>query len=523
MTTAAASTPAASPRARGRWRPDGPGIVLLLALVTVVATRMVLLASNIARFESDEAVTGVMAQRILDGDFPVYFGIQSYQGALEQYLQAPLLALFPDTPLVLRLVQVALSAVICILVFIIGKHVLGSRWGAALAAALFAVGPYFLALKSVRSHGGYDGAVLFGLLVVLLALALNRQSGRARWVALSLGVCGGLALWENAGSVYLLIPAAIWALGSMRGAYRRLLPWGIGGLIVGLLPVIAFRALHGINPPSGTGDPPDTTVAQRMDLLLSPVTGQFLGVRSGAPLLDRFVPAALITVIALGVLGAAVWARRRGLWEMVTLTTSRRRPVDIILLAFLLAPFIYAASTYTWYAGEPRYLFPLYPFLAIGVAAAIFAVRGRPRLILAIGVTALSAVLLVGTIRSVYLRGGEFTSSDGGLIYTEDLPEVASALSRQGIDAVYADYWVANPLQFFTGQGVAVASTGINHFPAIAGRVARDADPAIVSNSGPGADGMRATLTASGRRFSERVVGRFTIFWNIAPPWRPGA
>ena len=505
-----------------RWRLDGPLVVLLLSVVAVMVTRVVLLVTNIARFESDEAVTGVMAQRILDGDFPAYFGIQSYQGALEQYIQAPLLAIFPDTPTVLRLVQVVLSGVICVLVYVIGTRMIGSRWGGALAAALYAVGPYFSALKSVRSHGGYDGAVIFGLLVVLLALKLKRDDEKSGWVIAALGLCAGLAIWENYLCAYLLIPGAIWMLGSARGAYARLLPWGVGGFIIGLLPVIAFRLTHGLNPPSGTGEPPGTSFAQRMDLLFSPVIGQFLGVRSGAPLLEQLVPAALVSMIALGALGAAFWVRRWGLWDLVTLREGRRRPIDVLVLTFLIAPFLYAASTYTWFAGEPRYLFALYPFLAIGIAAAVFAFRGTPRVVLALGITALSAVLLIGTIRSVYLRGGEFTNADGGLIYTEDLPEVARALDERGADTAYADYWVANPLQFFGEGRIAVASTGINHFPDVLERANRDRDPAVVSVTGPGSDAMRKGLTESGRRFKDAQVGRFTIFWDITPPWRPG-
>ena len=507
--------------ARSRWRIDGPFVVLVLSVIAVMAVRGVLLVTNIARFESDEAVTGIMAQRILDGDFPAYFGIQSYQGALEQYIQAPLLAIFPDTPTVLRLVQVFLSGVICVLVYLIGTRVVGSRWGGALAAVLYAVGPYFSALKSVRSHGGYDGAVIFGLLVVLLALKLQRDDEKSRWVMAALGLCAGLAIWENYLSAYLLIPAAIWMLGSARGAYARLLPWGIGGLIVGLLPVIAFRFTHGLNPPSGTGTPPPTSFAERMDLLFSPVLGQFLGVRSGAPLLDQLVPAALVSLLALGTLGAAFWVRRWGLWDLVTLREGRRRPVDVVVLTFLIAPFIYAASTYTWFAGEPRYLFGLYPFLAVGIAAGVFAFRGRPRLILAILVPALSGIILIGTVRSVYLRGGEFTSADGGLIYTEDLPAVAQALEERGVTGAYADYWVANPLQFFGEDRIAVASTTINHFPAVVAEVNDTSDPAVVSVTGPGADGMRANLQSSGRGFKEDEVGRFTIFWGINPPWRP--
>lgn len=507
---------------RGR-RIDGPIWVLLAAVASVVIVRAVMITTNIARFDSDEAVTGVMAQRILHGEFPTYFGIQNYNGALEQYLQAPILALLPDTPVTLRLVQIALSVAICVLVYFVGTRMVGSRWGGALAAAMYALGPYYSALKSIRSHGSYDATVVLGLVVVLLALRLKDKDARATWTAASLGLCAGLAIWSGYLSVYMLIPAGLWAIGSARGSFRRLLRWGVGGLAVGLAPVLAFRISHGFNAPSGTGVPPDTSFASRMDLLLSPVTGQFLGVRSGVPAFDRLIPAALVTMLALAVLGAAVWTRRRGLWDLITLRTTRRKPIDLLILAFVITPFIYAASSYTWFAGEPRYLFTLYPFLAIGVAAAVFQARGRMRPAAATLILAVSALLLSATMWSVADRGGEIAAADGGLVYTEDLPGVAQTLKDAGVRSVIADYWVANVLQFYGGDELAVRSTGINHFPSLAARAARDPEAAIVSVTGAGADALRATLRHARRTFVEIPSGRFTIFSGITPPWQPGS
>ncbi|MGB1377194.1 MAG: hypothetical protein ACPG7S_05130, partial [Miltoncostaeaceae bacterium] len=124
MTTQAApATPS-----RDLWRLDGPLIAVIVAILLGTAARLVMLTTNIARLESDEAVTGIMAQRILDGDFPAYFGIQSYQGALEQYLQAAVFAVLPDTPLTLRLVQVGFIIAIAVLVYVLGTRMTGSRW-----------------------------------------------------------------------------------------------------------------------------------------------------------------------------------------------------------------------------------------------------------------------------------------------------------------------------------------------------------------------------------------------------------
>lgn len=503
--------------------PDGPIWVLLGAIALTVGVRLVMLLTNIAGWDADEAVTGVMTQRILDGDFPLYFGIQSYQGALEQYLQAPFLAVLPDTPLTLRILPLILTAVVCVLVYVLGTRIVGSRWAGALAAVLYAIGPYWGVWKSIKSHGGYNGAVIFGMLAILMALMLRRESPRSGWIAAALGVFAGLAIWENYLAFYLLIPAALWALGSARGALGRLMAWASGGFIVGILPIILFRAIHGINPPSGTGTPPPTGIWERMDLLLSPVLGQFLGIRTGGPAITRWVPPALVTMLALAALGAALWARRTGLWDLLTARTRHRAPIDIVLLAFAITPFIYASSTYTWYSGEPRYLYTLYPLLAIALAAAVFALRGRTRWVLAALLIVGSGTILARTMVVVHDAGGSVAVADGGVVANDDLPAVSSFLGERGITSAYADYWVAYPLQYAGEGAVSVTPYSNSHFPALDAQVRRDPRPAIVSVTGPGADAMRAQLRDSGRRFTETAIGGFTVFTAVTPVRRPPA
>lgn len=508
-------------RARASWRyMDGPRWALLGTLVVAAVARLVVLLSGLSRFDADEAVTGVMAQRILHGDFPAYFGIQSYQGALEQYLQAPFLALFPNTPTTLRIVQLILTLVITVLVYQLGKMVVGSRWAGVLAALLYAVGPYYSLLKGIKSHGGYDAAIIFGLIAIILALRLRNDGRRALWVAGGIGFATGAAIWENYTSVYLLIPALVWALGSARGNLMRLIPAGIAGLIVGALPAIGFRIIHGPFPPSGSGTPPALHFSERADLLLSPVLGDFLGVRAGGPAITKWAPPAIITIVAIMVLGAATWTRRMGLWDMVTLRLKRRRPVDMVILAFLITPPIYAFAKFTWYSGEPRYLFTLYPLLAVGLAASVFALAGRARMVVAIILVAASALILGRTMQQLLPNGFVIQSVSGQIIVPEDAPAVADALRKDGIRSVFADYWVAYPLQFAGGNDLAVTPNGSSQFPALDAQTFRDPNAAIVAPTGAMADNTRNQLKTTGHTFREQTVTSYTIFSHILPPLR---
>ncbi len=496
---------------------DGPRWALLVAVLAGVGARLVVLLTSLGRFDADEAVTGVMAQRILHGDFPIYFGIQSYQGALEQYLQAPVLAIFPDTPFFLRTVQLVLTVIITLLVFHLGTMVTKSRWGGALAAALYAVGPYYSVWKGVKSHGGYDTATIFGVLAIILALRLRKGGRHAPLIAALAGLCTGLAIWANYTSAYLLIPALVWAIGSARGNLLRLAGAWVGGLIIGMLPIIIFRVVHGINPPSGSGQAPALRFADRAELFLNPVLGDFLGVRAGGPVITKWLPPAIITMVAIMAVGAAVWTRRQGLWRMVTLRRDGREPIDLVLVAFIITPIIYAASAFTWYSGEPRYLFTLYPLLAVALAAGAFAFRGRARMVVAIAMVAISALVLGRTMQQIQPVGFVQHAATGDRVYTEQAPQVVATLKKMGITAAYTDYWLGYPLQYAAGDAVAIEPTSSSHFPALGAQVKGASDPAVVAVTGANSDFFRTALRKADRRFDETPVGGFTIFSRITP------
>ncbi len=497
-----------------------PLAALALALAVTLATRLLVLLSPIGRLDGDEGVTGVMAQRILDGTFPVFFGEQNYQGALEQYLQAGSLALLPDTPLALRLVQVGLVLAAIVLTYLIATRVTRSPWGGVVAAWLLAVGPYFFVVKGVKSHGGYDGAMVAGLAMILLALMLRRTAHRAPWMAAGIGLAGGVALWENPTAAYLVVPAALWALGSARGALRRLVPWAAGGVVVGVLPWIIHVVRSDRLVPSGTGSQPVTTAWGRLRTLADPVLPDFLGLSNSNPAIAPGLPSRAIAMALLAILFTAIWTRRRGLLALIMLRREGRRPIDLILAGLIVTPAIYVASPFTWYIAEPRYLFTLYPLVAIAASAGVFAVKVQ-EFRMAAGITAVvgSAFLLGTSLSGSIQADGSLAITQAGAYYSEDLPAVADELKRQGITSVYGNFWVAGPLQFSTGNEVQVASGRGTAFPDVDAQVRRSRAPAIVVPAEPGAVTVRTTLRSSGRSFTETRVGRFVIFSRISPAW----
>ena len=82
---------------------------LWLCLLITLGIRVFLIIHTHNVIEGDEALVGIQAERILHGDFPVYFYGQAYMGSLEAYLVAGLFALFGPSVWALRTESTLLS------------------------------------------------------------------------------------------------------------------------------------------------------------------------------------------------------------------------------------------------------------------------------------------------------------------------------------------------------------------------------------------------------------------------------
>src|SRR5574340_1153431 len=76
---------------------------LWLCLLIALALRAWLIIHTHGMIDGDEALVGIQAERILQGNFPVYFYGIPYFGSLEAYLAAPIVAITGPSPYALRI------------------------------------------------------------------------------------------------------------------------------------------------------------------------------------------------------------------------------------------------------------------------------------------------------------------------------------------------------------------------------------------------------------------------------------
>jgi len=252
-------------------------IWVIAALVMAAALRFCLVNWGYISFNSDEAVVGLMARHILQGERPVFFYGQAYMGSLDALLVAIGFYLFGEQVWVIRLVQSLIFLGVMITTYSLGIKVFGSQKTAALAVAFLAVPSVNVILYTTASLGGYGEALLIGNLVLLeglrIADKLSEQKDRfltADWLVL--GFLIGLGFWAFGLTLVYSIPTVIFLIYSIQKArqgfqvtpetssvsdeYESRISWKLvitwllsfcGGLIIGLLPVWNYALENGLH------------------------------------------------------------------------------------------------------------------------------------------------------------------------------------------------------------------------------------------------------------------------------------
>lgn len=127
--------------------------------VVGIGLRIWVLASPVGALDADEAVWGLMARHVLDGELTTFFWGQAYGGTQETLLTALVFAAAAPSVFALRVVPIAFFAVAAVLVWLVGRRVV-SEPAARLAAVAFWIWPSYVVWKSTRAHGFYGAALV---------------------------------------------------------------------------------------------------------------------------------------------------------------------------------------------------------------------------------------------------------------------------------------------------------------------------------------------------------------------------
>src|SRR5258708_18331001 len=141
------------------WTARHPRVPLLLALALALLGRLLLIVRTHAMIDGDEALVGIQAERILQGQHPVYFYGQTYMGSLEAYLAAALFRVFGPSAWALRAVPLLLALPLVYLTWRLARELLPARAKttpllAGLAALFAPAPPLYHGVGHLRTWGG---------------------------------------------------------------------------------------------------------------------------------------------------------------------------------------------------------------------------------------------------------------------------------------------------------------------------------------------------------------------------------
>jgi 4-amino-4-deoxy-L-arabinose transferase-like glycosyltransferase len=522
---------------------------LLCALLIAATLKAGLLYTDVVPFNADEAVVGLMARHILQGARPIFFYGQVYLGSLDAWLVAGAFALFGESVLAIRLVQVVLYLGTIVTTYWLGHKIYGNAWIANVAALFMAIPTVNVTLYTTATLGGYGETLLIGNILFLLTLHLTKAEVQPHTSPLAFvirhsslswllfGLLGGLGFWTFPLVMIYLVPAIVFLIVARR---RSLAGWVLGalGFAVGAAPWWGYTATHGaatLAELSGSAivgaslpNPVLAAFQHLFNFLLLGLTVIF-GLRP--PWSARFLalplaPLALaLYTMLLVFIARRSWARdlaRAGRWLLLGCCLT-------LVAAFLFTPF----------GADPsgRYFVPLAAPLALLMAEMLHRIYRRQRrksLVRGWLVNGLALGLVLfhgwGVVQSAVAFPPGITTQFNEVTQIDQraIGALMSFLGAQGETRGYGNYWVEFPLAFLSHEALIFEArlpyhpdfrytARDNRYPPYAQVVAASPRAAYITTLHPALDArIRTGLAHLGVTYRETQIGDFHVFYALS-------
>jgi len=472
--------------------------VVLVVVAVGLGLRLWILHSPLGRVDSDEAVAGLMARRLLHGHTNAFFLGQAYGGTQEVTLVALVFSVVRSWTVALKVVPMALWAASGVLVWRIGRRMFGEAAG-RVAGLLFWVGPAATLWLSIKEQTFYAFTMVMGLTLVLYAVRLVGRP--APLDAVAFGLAAGIGWWANPQIVYFALPALVWMV-VRRPALVRLGWLAVCGAVIGAIPWLyanvgrGFPSLH--SPPQGI----QSTYPHRLRLFAETGLPVLMGLRrmwTARWLVPGLAPALYLAVL-LCLAGA-------GIAFVVTVVRQRRDDGrGLLVLACVCYPFVFAISSFAFYVFDARYLVFLWPFLVL-LAASVLVPRAAQ----------VAAIAMVGAlgVAGVALALGEANLDPvAPNAMAHPLGPVLRVLDERGVTDVFADYWEAYRIDLATGERLsATPFAGSTRDVALMVRVRSSPRPGYVILDGtPSDQALGASLRARAIAYQRVVAGDYVVY-----------
>lgn len=488
-------------------------------LWAILGLAVLILALQLATpgLDSDQAVTGLMGVHILRGEFPIFFWRQDHAGVPESYLAAVAFSVFGISRHVLDLVPAAVALAMLLATYRLAALLFGH--GAGLLALLFsAVAPPYVVAHYVLARAYYVEHLLLGQLVLLLTARLALfplGPGTRERAFLVLGLVGGLGFYFG----LQIVPALLTSLGVLwvkdPGLPRRRGAWlAASAFLLGSLPFWIENLTRGFATLETAARFEGRWALGEALGLLWDLSEVLLGVREylGMPTFLPWPLSLLIPGLVAVALATLLWQAGQGLagrgrgevaWQGTLLL--------LVFIALMLGVVVWGR-----FLQVPRYLLPLYPGLAIGLAR-FCQLLGR-RSTVAAGVV---AALFCASTGIALARTTTVLVADRRAEYRAQRAEegrLFDALEGAGLTRLYAfDYWLAPRLTFDARERLIVALPTGDRYPPYTAAVDRSPGAGYLFRGGVPA-WFEGSVHALGARYRTTTFGGYAVVHDFSPP-----
>jgi 4-amino-4-deoxy-L-arabinose transferase-like glycosyltransferase len=524
-----------------------PWVWLALIAQAAVIWKAAWLSAGAFPFNSDEAITGLMARHILQGERPVFFYGQVYMGSLDAWLTAGIFALLGDSVLSIRVLQIILYTCTIITTACLGRKLTGG-WGAGLlAAGLMAVPAVNVTLYTTVTLGGYGEALLISNAAFLCALELihGAETPNPKKDLLLFGLLGfltGLGFWVLGLTLVSTVPAVLFA-GQSLWKRRQTLPGGWISPFLVFLAVLIAGAYPWWQSSLQTG-----LFTQLRELFGSAVSIEkdnwfirsgkhlFYFVFLGLPAVFGMRPPWEMRWLALPLLPFILMAWGWFFWKapaLIRKETQFARSGWLMLASS--AGLLAVGFIFTSFGLDPsgRYFLPLAVPLAL-LAAKVILSAPVPRYVRVVIPTIMLAFTAIGTIQSALTPPGITTQFDRVTWIDHRYDgELIQFLKDNGETRGYTNYWVAYPLAFESREEILFVPRLPYHadlrytdrddrIPAYTQAVEQSGQTAYITTFNPALDkALTAEFSRLGVTWQEKTIGDFHIFYRFSRPVRP--
>jgi hypothetical protein len=195
---------------------------LFVVAALTVTIRLPFLLHADRFFDSDEAVEGLMASHVLQGERPVFLWGQRYKGVPEVYLNAAVFSAAGASVGTLKATTLACFALAACLQFVLIEKMFSSRV-AWMATALLIVGPPSLVLWTLSANAEVVLTMIAGALMGLAVWQWERSGSSLALAGAAAAI--GFGLWVHQYILYYLVALAVtlvWTKPAVRARLREI-------------------------------------------------------------------------------------------------------------------------------------------------------------------------------------------------------------------------------------------------------------------------------------------------------------